>query len=171
MIRIRPPRDEDAAALVAMVAALSTLEGDEVGRFDEAAARRFVIAPEGPVSCLIAEEGARPVGFVFWHVAWETPIARPGAFVTDLYVVEERRGGGLGLDLLRAAAREVKAAGGAFLWLTALRRNERARAFYRRFMEEEAHIANYWADGARFDALLLGAAPRASEPDEPTPSP
>lgn len=153
MTTIRPPGPADAAALVRMVAALSLHEGEAVGGFDEAAALRHVIAPEGPVSCLISEDGA-PFGFVFWTVAWETPIARTGAFVTDLYVEEGRRGGGVGMALLRAAARDVAAAGGAFLWLTALRRNERARGFYRRFMAEESHVANFWADGDRFAALL-----------------
>ncbi len=56
MTLLRPPRPEDAAGLVALVTAISEHEGDPVGAFDEAVALREVIAPEGPVSCLVAEE-------------------------------------------------------------------------------------------------------------------
>jgi GNAT superfamily N-acetyltransferase len=53
--------------------------------------------------------------------------------VVALYVLPERRGGGLGSVLLRAALDELRAFGGTEATLWVFKANHAARAFYARF--------------------------------------
>ncbi|MFN3261384.1 MAG: GNAT family N-acetyltransferase [Pikeienuella sp.] len=144
MTTIRLPRAEDAAALAALADGLSAHEGDPTGNFTAETALRDVIAPGAPVRCLVAEGAGGLEGFVFWHFAYETAYAARGAFVSDLFVSEARRGAGIGRALLSAVARAVKAEGGEFISLTAFRRNERACRFYRSLMEEEPGLTLFF---------------------------
>jgi ribosomal-protein-alanine N-acetyltransferase len=59
-------------------------------------------------------------------------VPREGLFVLSLAVAPERRGHGIGADLLRAARREARALGLRLVVLDVAARNERAVAFYRR---------------------------------------
>ena len=56
---------------------------------------------------------------------------RPRGIVTNLYVVPERRGEGIGSRLLDAAERALAELGAATITLEAMAENDRARAFYR----------------------------------------
>lgn len=111
MTIFRAPEARDAAALVGMADALCLHQGDPTGNFTIEKALRDVIAPDAPLSCLVAEKAGALEGFVFWHFAYETCYAARGGHVTDLYVSENQRGSGIAEGLLRAAARSVKAAG------------------------------------------------------------
>ena len=153
MTTIRPPRAEDAAALAALVDGLAAHEGDPVGNFTAEAALRDVIAPGAPVRSLVAEGPEELEGFVFWHFAYETAYAARGAFLSDLFVAEARRGAGVGRALLSAVARAVKAEGGEFISLTAFRRNERACRFYRSLMEEEPGLRLFFVAEESLDRL------------------
>jgi ribosomal protein S18 acetylase RimI-like enzyme len=73
----------------------------------------------------------RPVGFVSFaldHEGYERDTVR--GTVGNLFVVAERRGEGIGADLLDAAERALAAAGADIVTLEALADNDRARAFY-----------------------------------------
>lgn len=153
-VRIRRPDHADAGTLAAMVDELNRHEGDETGRFTAETARADVIAPGAPVSCALAERGGQPIGFALWHFGYETAWAARGAYLTDLYVREPSRGVGVGDALLRHVARETKSSGGTFIWWTAYRTNEAARAFYRRRADEEDGVVAYAAAHERFAALL-----------------
>ncbi|KOX95582.1 MULTISPECIES: GNAT family N-acetyltransferase [Halorubrum] len=72
-----------------------------------------------------------PVGFVGFSLErgdYERDAVR--GTVSNLYVVPERRGEGIGAALLDAAERELAEAGAEHVALEALADNDRARAFY-----------------------------------------
>lgn len=154
MTALRKPIAADARDLVKMVEEFGLSEGDPIGAFTREKALADVIAPGAPISCLIAEEAGAPIGYAFWHFAYETVWAARGAYLADLYVRQPWRGAGVADDLLRAVARETRDAGGSYVWWTAHRGNEPARAFYRKRAFEETGIVVYAAAEDRFLALL-----------------
>ncbi|TKX75075.1 GNAT family N-acetyltransferase [Halorubrum sp. GN11_10-6_MGM] len=78
-----------------------------------------------------AGDGSGPVGFVGFSLErgdYERDAVR--GTVSNLYVVPERRGEGIGAALLDAAERALAEAGADRVALEALADNDRARAFY-----------------------------------------
>ncbi|TKX87545.1 GNAT family N-acetyltransferase [Halorubrum sp. SS5] len=77
------------------------------------------------------DDASDPVGFVGFSLErgdYERDAVR--GTVSNLYVVPERRGEGIGAALLDAAERELAEAGAERVALEALADNDRARAFY-----------------------------------------
>jgi GNAT superfamily N-acetyltransferase len=68
---------------------------------------------------------------VLWYTTYSTFQALPGAWVEDLYVRPEHRGGGTGRALLAHVARVAVERGYGRLELSALDWNEPALGFYR----------------------------------------
>ncbi|WP_200530778.1 GNAT family N-acetyltransferase [Halorubrum sp. LN27] len=68
------------------------------------------------------------VGFALDHGGYERDRTR--GTVSNLFVVPERRGEGIGTDLLDAAERALREAGAETVALEALAANDRAREFY-----------------------------------------
>ncbi|MFC7325589.1 GNAT family N-acetyltransferase [Halorubrum rutilum] len=81
---------------------------------------------------LVARDGDDgPIGFVGFALDREGyERDRVRGTVSNLFVVPERRGEGIGADLLDAAERALAAAGAEAVALEALADNDRARAFY-----------------------------------------
>lgn len=165
MTVIRTPRPDDVPALVALVDALNIHEGEPRGAFNEAMAHRDVLAPNCPLKCVVAEQDGALVGYAFWHFSYETAYAARGSFVADLFVSEGHYGQSLGQQLLTDVARRTKADGGEYLWLTAYRTNNRARAFYRKVMSlEEDDVVNYSLIEERFQDMASGHVPKEPAP-------
>jgi GNAT superfamily N-acetyltransferase len=73
-----------------------------------------------PVSALVAELDGALVGFAHLRRLEDTFTAGPSWFLDDLYVVPERRGGGIARALIEACDTTAHAAGGGTLrWITA----------------------------------------------------
>jgi ribosomal protein S18 acetylase RimI-like enzyme len=82
---------------------------------------------------LVAREDDRIVGFVTFEPeqgGFEKRVAV--GVVQNIYVVPERRGEGIGSELLARAERQLRVDGAEAITLEAMADNERARAFYRR---------------------------------------
>ncbi len=154
MITIRRPTEEDAADLTAMVDELNLHLGDPTGHFTTDHALRDVIAADAPLQSFVAGEIGSLSGYLLWHFAYESSWAARGGYICDLYVREPHRGSDLAHRMLCAAARAIDAGGGTYIWLTAHRTNDRARAFYRKHMEEADIIVAYAAAHEDFSALL-----------------
>lgn len=137
-----------------MVDELNLHEGDATGNLSTERALADIIAPDAPVSSLVAEQDGRLIGYALWCFSYETAWAARGAYLVDLYVRETARGEGVGGALLRAVARATRDSGGEFVWWTAYARNERARGFYRRRASEEPDVVAYAAAHAHFTALI-----------------
>ena len=81
---------------------------------------------------IVARDDDAVVGFVNFsldHGGYERD--RPRGTVTNLFVVPERRGEGIGSRLLEAAERGLASAGAAVVGLEVMAENDRAREFYR----------------------------------------
>lgn len=111
---------------------------------------------------LLAEGGARAIGFVGWHRVYDLHWGKAGAQVADLYVVPGRRGLGVALALVAAVCAEARAQGARYLTGGAYDRASPIGHFYERiavaFDSAECHCS-----GAAFRRLadLHGTPPRA----------
>ena len=129
---VRAAREGDVGLLLALIGELAEYErlADEaVGTEDRLREHLFGARPAAEAA--IAEEGADPVGFVLWYTTFSTFQCLPGAWVEDLFVRPEHRGGGTGRALLAHVAQVAVARGYGRVELAALDWNEPALGFYR----------------------------------------
>jgi len=104
---------------------------------NRAAVREWVARSVVTGELLVARDGdggdgdGDPIGFVSFSLDREGyERDRVRGTVSNLFVVSERRGEGLGAELLDAAERALAAAGAETVALEALADNDRARDFY-----------------------------------------
>lgn len=144
MSLIREYRDEDAAGLRACLVELQEYERrmDEwLAKGEEIAARyvAFMLARCAETSgrVFVAEEGGRVVGFVSVWAKMKSRVIEEReyeyAYVSDLVVLEGRRGRGLGRALLGRAEEHARAEGANVLRISVLARNVGALALYESF--------------------------------------
>ncbi len=81
---------------------------------------------------LIAEADGALCGATVYFPEFSTLRGSPGVYVQDLFVAEERRGGGLGRKLLRAVMREARGWEATYLKLATHAKNPAAIRFYER---------------------------------------
>jgi GNAT superfamily N-acetyltransferase len=93
--------------------------------------RAGLFGERAPAEAAIAEVEGEPVGFVLWFTTFSTFLARPGAWVEDLFVRPDHRGGGIGRALLAHVAAVAVERGWGRVELAALDWNEPALGFYR----------------------------------------
>jgi ribosomal protein S18 acetylase RimI-like enzyme len=91
---------------------------------------------------LVAREDDRIVGFVTFEPEQGSFEKRATVgVVQNIYVVPERRGEGIGSELLSRAERRLHADGAEVISLETMADNERARAFYRRHGYQPHRVA------------------------------
>lgn len=130
-ITLRRATPADAARLNAALRALSRAIGDPHRATDAQLAH--AIGPGGTSHALLAQEGAAVVGAALFSPVFSTAWGMAGVYVSDLWVADGQRGGGLGRRMLagvRDAGAQLWDAG--FIRLTVYADNPRARAFYDR---------------------------------------
>ncbi|MCF4166291.1 GNAT family N-acetyltransferase [Zavarzinia compransoris] len=116
--------------------------------------RRWGFGPDPAFEALIAEEGGRAIGLCLYFRSFSTWRGMPGAYVQDLYVDPESRGGGLGRALLAALARHVAPRGWGYIRLSVDAANVAAQGFYRRAgFAHKAEDLIHQIDGADFRRL------------------
>ena len=81
---------------------------------------------------LIAEDDGEPVGFALFFHNYSTFLAQPGIYLEDLFVLPEKRGGGVGRALLQCLAQVAVDRGCGRLEWAVLDWNVDAIAFYQR---------------------------------------
>ena len=152
-LSIRPATAEDAATVVAMVAALCRHDGAPESELDEATFQADGFGPEAGFTALIAERDGRALGFAAYTRAYVVEWASRGCYLLQLWVEEEARDQGVGKALVAAVCQAGKAAGAEFLaWNTAVS-NASAERFYRRLGGEIHDIRSWSLSGADFEAL------------------
>jgi ribosomal protein S18 acetylase RimI-like enzyme len=120
----------DLGALLPLVEAFQREAGYATG---DAALRDTLarlLREESAGRVLIAREGARAVGYAALCFGYSIEFRGRDAFVDELYVVPEARGGGLGRALLRALEAEARASGVHQLHLEVEQHNAAARRLY-----------------------------------------
>jgi GNAT superfamily N-acetyltransferase len=136
MVRVRPARVDDAAALVAVheqasAEAFEELVGERFdivfpfnSRLDEWTSR---LAAGSAVEGVLVAEASGIVGLAVWRVDPEG-----SGELEDLHVVPAAWGTGAARALLDAALAAIRVAGGSALYLWVGEANGRARRFYER---------------------------------------
>jgi ribosomal protein S18 acetylase RimI-like enzyme len=138
------------------VAALNAEEGYDRGTAADAAALcDAFLGPQALGRLLVA--ATSPCGYLTLHPSFETEFGARGAYMGDLYVAPESRRKGIGRALVAAAARQVRAEGGSFLWWTALPKNLAGLAFYQSLGAKGEAVRAFALTRGAFDALAEGA--------------
>ncbi|AZQ14778.1 GNAT family N-acetyltransferase [Halorubrum sp. PV6] len=134
-VRVTPATADDVDAATDLWVALAESQRDHgstlLASGNRGAVREWVARSVVTGELLLARDGDEPVGFVSFtleHGGYERD--RTLGTVSNLFVVPERRGEGIGGDLLDAAERALCESGAETVALEALAANERAREFY-----------------------------------------
>ncbi len=129
---VRDARAGDVPALLEMFAELAEYEHltDELhATADDLDAALF--GPSPAARALVAERGARAIGYALYFPTFSSFLASRGVWLEDLYVRPAHRGAGVGRALLAAVAAHARDGGARRLEWTALDWNEPALRFYR----------------------------------------
>ena len=113
--------------------------------------REHVLAKTANVEIILAELGGTAIGFATFAVLYPAPDLGGALFLKDLFTLEEARGKGVGLTLMRELARIAVARGCVRFDWTAEDYNPRAMDFYERIGARRATEKVYY----RFDGDAL----------------
>jgi ribosomal protein S18 acetylase RimI-like enzyme len=128
-LTIRLMRDSDAPQVVEMVKGLARDTGaDIVPRLTA----ENLIACRDLIDVTLAEDETSLLGACLALLTYSTWRDAKGLYVVDLFVDPRARNGGVGLKLLREAARRGRAKGARFIKLEVDRTNLGAERFYER---------------------------------------
>ena len=130
--RTRRARAQDAAGLLALIAALNRDQDTPDDRLTAAQVEGDLIGSDCTIVMVAEAADGRLVGYATAHPTYETGHAERGLYVGDLYVTPAHRRQGVARALLGALARHGHTMGARHLWLTAKQDNTAAHAFYRR---------------------------------------
>lgn len=150
---VRPATEHDAAAVVRLARGLSMTDGGRPSRLTEAAYRRDGFGPGAAFRVLVAEAEGLIIGYALYFPGYDTDRATRGVYLADLYVDEIYRRRGIGRALMKGVARACREAGGEWMFWSVLKRNRRARRFYRTLAPELGDVVLCAALGDNFDRL------------------
>ena len=130
---VRPAEARDVEAVVRLIRALAEFEKlTHLLQVTPESLAPHLFGARPVAEALVAESGARVVGFALFFTNFSTFLARPGLYLEDLFVEPAERGRGIGQALLEALARLALARGcGRFEW-SVLDWNVDAIRFYER---------------------------------------
>lgn len=137
---IRPGREEDIPALMALIRDLAEFEKapHEVEASEASTLEDW--KEHKAFDFLVAELNAEVIGISLYYPRYSTWKGRC-FYLEDLYVKPEHRGRGIGLQLLEATAGEARKAGAIRLDWQVIDWNEGAVRFYEKL---GAHIEKEW---------------------------
>jgi ribosomal protein S18 acetylase RimI-like enzyme len=140
--RIELARPEDLGVLVPLVMDFHQHAGIRVDTQQRGKALTQALADNGPARILLAVDQGQVVGYAILSFGFSIEFAGRDAFVDELYVAPDRRGAGIGLQLLEEAERVAKANGVQALHLEAEHGNPRAADLYRRigYLDHTRHL-------------------------------
>jgi GNAT superfamily N-acetyltransferase len=133
MTRIVPATAADVPTILELIkglAAYERLAHEVVATEADLQAALFGARPFAEV--ILAKDGDEPVGFALFFHNYSTFLGRPGLYLEDLFVRPDRRGRGIGRQLLAALARLAVERGCGRLEWSVLDWNAPAIGFYER---------------------------------------
>lgn len=128
-VTIRPMADADAPAVVAMVQGLARDTAPDV---IPQLTPESLIDNDDLIQVTIAEDESGILGACLTLLTFSTWRGLKGLYVVDLFIDGKARNRGIGLKLLREAARRGRAKGARFIKLEVLTTNDGAARFYER---------------------------------------
>jgi len=129
---IRPATRADVPLLLELIGAFADYERlREQVVLDAALLERHLFGERPAAEAVIAEVGGEAVGYALFFPTFSTFLGRPGLWLEDLFVLPERRRGGVGRALLEHVAQLAVARDCGRLEWSALDWNEPALDFYR----------------------------------------
>jgi GNAT superfamily N-acetyltransferase len=137
MISVRQARPGDGAILMRTTRALADNHGltdtftASAGDFEHALFRTDPV-----IGALIAEIGGEAVGGVVWHRSFSTNRGKEIMYLEDISVLEEHRGKGVGLALMRKTAQVALAKGYPSIYWLMMDWNTDGERFYKRIGAE-----------------------------------
>jgi ribosomal protein S18 acetylase RimI-like enzyme len=154
-LTIRPMRDHDAPHVVAMVRRLASDTGSDIV---PKLTPENLIANRDLIDVTIAEDEQVLLGACLALLTYSTWRDAKGLYVVDLFVDARARNGGIGLKLLREAARRGRGKGARFVKLEVDHTNEGAARFYERlgfvridkdrlFVLEDEKVTEFLSEG------------------------
>ncbi len=173
-LRIRRATTADVAPLVQLArqSFRDAYRGlDDPDEIEDYVTRHFTpqafeaVLAEPAAVLLVAELDAHLVGYAHLQPT-PAPACVDGPAPIELcrlYLADAKIGRGWGRALMAAVMREAAAAGGRTLWLGVYSRNERARAFYRRWGLEDVGVKTFVFGGRPYDDPVMAGpvAPQA----------
>jgi len=130
--RIQPATERDVPALLRMTRALAEYEKvlDQVTA-TEASLRESLFGANPAAEAIVGYADGEPAGMAVLFQTYSTFSGRPGLYVEDIFVEQNRRGRGLGKALMTYAAALALQRGCFRLEWSVLNWNEPAIGFYR----------------------------------------
>lgn len=141
---IRAGVERDIPAIAALLTALNRSEGYTTIT-DEAALRDALFGDgrEVALHALVAVEGEEVVATLLFYAGYDTLSASVGYHLADMVVAHTHQRRGIGKLLVQALAKQTLAEGKEWVSLTALTRNDAARAFYQSLGMTQVDVAFY----------------------------
>lgn len=130
-MRIRSARPDDVPALFELIEELAEYEALTDAVQGDTHLLSAALFEHETAEALVAEVAGGTVGYAIFFTTFSTFECRPGLWVEDLFVKEDRRGQGIGRALLADIAGIAVDRGCARLEWSALGWNESALRFYK----------------------------------------
>lgn len=109
-LSILPATESDLATILDLIRQLSVYEKlEHMVTGDEAMLNAALFGPKPSCECVIALEGAEPIGFALFFTTFSTFLCKPGLYLEDLFVIPAARGHGHGKAILKYLATLARA--------------------------------------------------------------
>ncbi|RVU38662.1 GNAT family N-acetyltransferase [Hwanghaeella grinnelliae] len=156
-VAVRRAEPRDTQALADMANALNLAHGKPATLYTAELIHDEAFSEDRICHFLIAEHTGRPAGYALYHWMFNSDLARRGIWLTDLFVMPDKRRFGVGRKLFSAVAAETVNSGLPSLWWGVMSDNLPARAFFTALgaRDEEARILEL--DGLALQALASEA--------------
>lgn len=135
-VRIRPGKNEDAPSLACLISSFNEEEGSP-GRIDAAGVVDLCFSTKPFYRTIVAEAEAGLVGYILMFSFFDTEPCAWGTYMQDFFVVPEKRGEGIGRQLIASVAKKTIADNHQAVFWHVRDRNKRGRSFYASIGGEE----------------------------------
>lgn len=140
-VTVRPAGHEDRAGWEPLWRTFCTHFGAELSPAVIDGLWQRIVAPDQPVNCLLAFDGAgRPVGLTHYVLHLHTWSLRTVCYLEDLFVDPDARGGGAAPAMIAALKSLGQAAGWRRIYWHTHDDNYRARSLYDRVARRTNHV-------------------------------
>ena len=143
----------DAKVLAALVCELHAHNNDQAAKFNQATAKRDVLAPGALVQALIAELDGNAVAFAFFIPAYDSAHGVRGLSITDFYVTAAGRAKSVGQPMLAACAAFARQKNAGFLSWSSKAWDVAAHDLYRKLGVVEEPVMAHHLSGEKFTTL------------------